>query len=52
VRPVGQQTLAMQTGFERHARKCRREQFLEEMEWIVPWTKLTGLIQLDIENGA
>jgi hypothetical protein len=39
-----QQTLAMTTGFERYTKKTRRAQFLEEMEQVVPWRKLTALI--------
>jgi IS5 family transposase len=41
---VRQQTLAMQGGFEKYGRKSRRELFLDEMEGLVPWRKLTGLI--------
>jgi transposase, IS5 family len=48
---VGQQTLAMQNGFEQYARKSRRELFLEEMERIIPWTRLTGLIQPHYPKG-
>src|SRR5277367_1415733 len=33
----------MQNGFEQYARKSRRELFLEEMEGIIPWARLTGL---------
>ena len=39
-----QQTLATQTGFERYARKTRRERFLEEMEQVVPWSELERLV--------
>ena len=35
-----QQTLAVQTGFEKYGRKSKREQFLEEMEQIIPWAEL------------
>ena len=47
-----QQTMAMQGGFERYARKSRRELFLEEMDRIVPWARLTGLIQPHYPKGA
>jgi len=48
---VGQQTLAMQNGFEQYARKSRRELFLEEMEGIIPWRRLTGLVQPHYPKG-
>jgi len=40
-----QRTLAMTTGFERYTKKTRRAIFLEEMEQVVPWAKLCGLIE-------
>src|SRR5438094_296739 len=40
-----QGTLAMMTGFERYTKKTRRAAFLEEMEQVVPWSKLCGLIE-------
>lgn len=40
-----QQTLAAQTGFEKYGRKSKREQFLDEMEQIVPWTELHALVE-------
>ena len=40
-----QQTLAAQTGFEKYGRKSKREQFLDEMEQIVPWSELQALIE-------
>ena len=39
-----QQTLAMQNGFEKFARKSRRELFLDEMDKIVPWGGLVALV--------
>src|SRR5215831_19541986 len=39
-----QRTLAM-TGFERYTKKTRRAIFLEEMEQVVLWAKLCGLIE-------
>ena len=43
--------MAMQNGFEKYARKSRRELFLEEMEGIIPWTRLTGLVQPHYPKG-
>lgn len=36
--------LSMGTGFEKYSKTTRREQFLGEMERIVPWTELCALI--------
>lgn len=47
-----QQTLAMQSGFEKFARKSRRELFLGEMDKIVPWGGLVALVQPHYPNGA
>jgi len=40
-----QRTLATMNGFERYAKKTRREIFLEEMEQVVPWRELCALIE-------
>jgi transposase, IS5 family len=40
-----QQTLAAQTGFEKCARKNRREEFLSVMDVVVPWLELEVLIE-------
>jgi IS5 family transposase len=40
-----QRTLAMMTGFERYTKKTRRAAFLEEMEQVVPWSKLCALVE-------
>src|SRR2546423_15547796 len=40
-----QRTLAMMTGFEQYTRKTRRALFLEEMEQVVPWRELCGLVE-------
>jgi transposase, IS5 family len=40
-----QRTLAMMTGFERYTKKTKRMLFLEEMEQVVPWAELGGLIE-------
>ena len=47
-----QQTLAMQSGFEKFARKSRRELFLEEMDKIVPWGGLVALVEPHYPKGA
>jgi IS5 family transposase len=48
---VRQQTLASQAGFERYGRKTRREQFLEEMERVVPWAELEALVRPHYPRG-
>ena len=40
-----QLTLAHQTGFERYSKKTRREQFLEEMDAVMPWAELLALLE-------
>ena len=35
----------MMTGFERYSKKTKRALFLEEMEQVVPWSKLCALIE-------
>jgi transposase, IS5 family len=40
-----QQTLAVMTGFEKYGKKTRRAEFLEEMEQVVPWGRLCGLLE-------
>ena len=39
-----QMTLAHQAGFERYRKKTRREQFLEEMDGVMPWVELLALV--------
>src|SRR5947208_574527 len=39
-----QRTLAMMTGVEQYTRKTRRAIFLEEMEQVVPWRELCGVV--------
>jgi IS5 family transposase len=41
---IKQLTLAA-VGFERHAKTTRRARFLAEMERVVPWPALCGLIE-------
>jgi len=40
-----QRTLAGQGGFEKYGRRSKREQFLEEMNEVVPWTLLLSLVE-------
>ena len=40
-----QQTLASQRSFEKHGRKSKREQFLDHMEQVVPWSELLALVE-------
>jgi IS5 family transposase len=40
-----QQTLAEQNGFEKYRKKTRREQFLEQMETVVPWPEVEALVR-------
>jgi len=40
-----QTTLASQATFQKYGRKGRREQFLDEMERIVPWSGLLALVR-------
>jgi IS5 family transposase len=46
-----QQTLAMQSGFEKFARKSKRELFLEEMDKLVPWAAFAELIAHHYPKG-
>jgi IS5 family transposase len=46
-----QQSLAAQSGFERYGKKTRREQFLEEMEQVVPWAELEALVRPHYPKG-
>lgn len=40
-----QVALASQGSFEKYGRKSKREQFLESMEAIIPWSELEALIE-------
>lgn len=40
-----QQTLAMAAGFEKHAKRTRRAEFLAQMEVVVPWRELVAEIE-------
>ena len=46
-----QRTLASQSSFERFGRKSKREMFLEEMEGVVPWAELQGLVEPHYPKG-
>jgi transposase, IS5 family len=39
-----QMTLAQQAEFQRYSKKTRREQFLDEMEAVMPWSELLALV--------
>ncbi len=39
-----QRTFALQSSFEKHGRKSKRELFLDQMEQAVPWSELLALI--------
>ena len=39
-----QMTLAHQAEFQRYTKKTRREQFLAEMDAVMPWTELLALV--------
>jgi IS5 family transposase len=40
-----QQTLASQASFEKFGRKSKRELFLDQMNRVVPWSELQGLVE-------
>jgi IS5 family transposase len=40
-----ERTLAAQGSFEKYGRKSKREQLLDEMNKVVPWPRLVGLIE-------
>ena len=46
-----QQTLAAQASFVKYGRKSKREQFLDEMEQIVPWAELQALVEAHYPKG-
>jgi len=46
-----QQTLSM-TGYFDKGKRTRREQFLAEMEQVVPWSRLCGLIEPHYPKGS
>ena len=46
-----QMTLAHQAEFQRYSKKTRREQFLEEMDAVVPWAELMALVEPHYPKG-
>jgi IS5 family transposase len=46
-----QMSLAQQAEFQRFAMKSRREQFLEEMDAVMPWAELVGLVEPHYPKG-
>src|SRR5271154_5351648 len=40
-----QQTLALQASFAKYGRKSKRELFLDQMNEVVPWSELLGLVE-------
>ena len=40
-----QMTLAHQAEFQRYTKKTRREQFLAEMDAVIPWAELLALVE-------
>ena len=46
-----QLSLARQAEFQRYSKKTRREQFLEEMEAVVPWSELLALVAPHYSKG-
>jgi IS5 family transposase len=46
-----QLTLARQAEFQRYTKKTRREQFLNEMEAVIPWSELQALVEPYYSKG-
>jgi transposase, IS5 family len=46
-----QLTLARQAEFQRYTKKTRREQFLDEMEAVMPWIELQALVEPRYSKG-
>ena len=44
-------TLAHQAEFQRYSKKTRREQFLEEMDAVMPWAELFFLVEPCYSKG-
>ena len=47
-----QMSLAQQAQFQQYAKKTRREQFLEEMDAVMPWVELLALIEPHYPKGT
>jgi IS5 family transposase len=46
-----QLTLARQAEFQKYSKKTRREQFLEEMDQVMPWAELQSSIAPHYSKG-
>ena len=46
-----QLSLAQQAEFQRYGKKTRRQQFLDEMEAVMPWAELLSLVALYYSKG-
>ena len=46
-----QMTLAHQAEFQRYSKKTRREQFLEEMDAVMPWGALLAVVAAHCSKG-
>jgi len=46
-----QMSLAQQAEFQRFAKKSRREQFLDEMDAVMPWAELVALVEPHYPKG-
>src|SRR4051812_23988267 len=46
-----QMTLAHQAEFQQYSKKTRREQFLEQMDAVMPWPELTALVEPHYPKG-
>ena len=44
-------TLSQQAEFQRYSKKSRREQFLEEMDVVMPWAELVVLVSPHCSKG-
>lgn len=44
-------TLAQAAEFQRYGKKTRREQFLDEMEAVIPWSELQALVEPHYSKG-
>jgi IS5 family transposase len=47
-----QRRLAAQSSFEKYGRKSKREQFLDEMNKVVPWSRLLALAEPHYPKAA
>ena len=47
-----QGTFATQASFEKYGRKSKREQFVDEMNELVPWARLLALVESHYPKAA